>query len=92
MLPMYSTVWVALTEATPANGCMFVVPAKWDKNYYKTGEGRAEFDHQVIHTHTKKKNSKESNIYYLIIYNIILLSINRQIIPLHFYHLLLTYY
>ena len=58
MLPMYSTVWVALTEATPANGCMFVVPAKWDKNYYKTGEGRAEFDHQVIHTHTKKKTQK----------------------------------
>lgn len=44
---MYATVWVALTEATPTNGCIFVVPAKWDENYYKTGEESAEFDHQV---------------------------------------------
>ena len=90
MLPMYSTVWVALTEATPANGCMFVVPAKWDKNYYKTGEGRAEFDHQVIHTHTKKKPQKNYILSHYLSHN--LTSINRQIIPLHFCHLLLTYY
>jgi len=47
-LPMSASVWVALTEATPTNGCIYAVPAKWDENYYKTGQESTNFDHQNL--------------------------------------------
>ena len=28
--PEYATVWLALTEATPLNGCMHILPANFD--------------------------------------------------------------
>ncbi|KXZ53193.1 hypothetical protein GPECTOR_7g1086 [Gonium pectorale] len=33
LLPAYCTVWVALTDATPDNGCIYVVPADLDPRY-----------------------------------------------------------
>lgn len=32
-LPATLSTWIALTEATPANGCIYVVPAQLDPNY-----------------------------------------------------------
>ncbi|MBL0218005.1 MAG: phytanoyl-CoA dioxygenase family protein [Myxococcales bacterium] len=31
--PAAVTLWIALTDATPRNGCMYVVPAPWDLQY-----------------------------------------------------------
>ena len=31
--PAYCTVWLALTEATPLNGCMHILPADFDRAY-----------------------------------------------------------
>ena len=36
----YATVWLALTEATPSNGCMYALPASFDP-FYHTAEGEA---------------------------------------------------
>ncbi len=33
-MPCYSTAWVALTNATPENSCLYVVPAQHDPGYY----------------------------------------------------------
>ena len=34
LLPAYSTAWVALTDATPENSCLYVVPAQFDPGYF----------------------------------------------------------
>eukprot|EP00026_Physarum_polycephalum_P010693 Phypoly_transcript_10867.p1 GENE.Phypoly_transcript_10867~~Phypoly_transcript_10867.p1 ORF type:complete len:357 (+),score=68.35 Phypoly_transcript_10867:196-1266(+) len=47
-LPKSASVWVALTDATPTNGCIYAVPAKWDENYYKTGQESTDFDPQNL--------------------------------------------
>eukprot|EP00011_Vannellida_sp_DIVA3-517-6-12_P001975 CAMPEP_0114608976 /NCGR_PEP_ID=MMETSP0168-20121206/2853_1 /TAXON_ID=95228 ORGANISM="Vannella sp., Strain DIVA3 517/6/12" /NCGR_SAMPLE_ID=MMETSP0168 /ASSEMBLY_ACC=CAM_ASM_000044 /LENGTH=296 /DNA_ID=CAMNT_0001819885 /DNA_START=6 /DNA_END=893 /DNA_ORIENTATION=- len=31
--PLYATLWIPLTEATPANGCVYVVPKERDEGY-----------------------------------------------------------
>jgi len=33
------TLWVALTDATPANGCMYCVPSYWDFEYERADPG-----------------------------------------------------
>ena len=33
-IPLYSTAWVALTNATPENSCLYVVPAQHDPGYF----------------------------------------------------------
>jgi phytanoyl-CoA dioxygenase PhyH len=40
--PKNVTVWVPLTDATPDNGCVYVVPAGQDRNYGKEGASRAD--------------------------------------------------
>jgi hypothetical protein len=34
--PQYCTVWIPLTDATLDNGCMFVLPARFDNEYHCT--------------------------------------------------------
>lgn len=36
--PMYTTVWVALTDATPDNSCLYFLPARDDPGYKKQGD------------------------------------------------------
>ena len=38
--PHYCTVWVALTDATPANSCLMVVPKDKDKGYSEGDKGK----------------------------------------------------
>ena len=38
--PHYCTVWVALTDATPANSCLMVVPKDKDKGYSAGDKGK----------------------------------------------------
>jgi hypothetical protein len=33
-IPCYTTAWVALTDATPENSCLYVVPAQHDPGYF----------------------------------------------------------
>jgi len=40
--PKTITVWMPLTEATPENGCVYVVPAGQDRNYGKSGAMQAD--------------------------------------------------
>jgi hypothetical protein len=40
--PTTLTVWLSLTQATPANGCLYAVPAAQDRNYGKPDGGRAD--------------------------------------------------
>eukprot|EP00039_Didymoeca_costata_P013940 m.218683 g.218683 ORF g.218683 m.218683 type:complete len:414 (+) comp15905_c1_seq4:1706-2947(+) len=41
--PKYSTCWIALTEATPENSCLYFIPRQADPGYYK-GDGHGEND------------------------------------------------
>jgi hypothetical protein len=36
---MYVTVWVALSDATPATSCLYVVPREADTSYAVAGGG-----------------------------------------------------
>ena len=38
LFPRYSTAWVALTDATPENSCLYVVPAHHDPGYHAPGD------------------------------------------------------
>ena len=38
--PKYTTIWVALTEATPKNSCLSVVPKQIDPGYMAGDQGR----------------------------------------------------
>ncbi len=40
--PRNVTVWLPLTPATPANGCLYVVPARFDRNYGRPDAGRPD--------------------------------------------------
>jgi len=40
--PSNITVWIPVTDATPENGCIYVVPAGQDRNYGKSGAPRAD--------------------------------------------------
>eukprot|EP00741_Cyanophora_paradoxa_P000335 tig00000403_g326.t1 len=46
--PLYVTAWVPLTEATPENGCIYVVPAEFDARYREAGRADADFDLQDL--------------------------------------------
>jgi hypothetical protein len=37
--PKSLTIWIPLTEATPLNGCMYLVPADRDPQYFRDGAG-----------------------------------------------------
>ncbi len=47
-MPLSATVWVALTEATPLNGCMYVLPADRDPNYLDFENNVPEIDLQSV--------------------------------------------
>lgn len=42
------TVWIPLTEATPMNGCMYMVPANRDRHYNTAQEDDWQFDYPDI--------------------------------------------
>lgn len=46
--PLALTLWVALTEATPWNGCIYVVPARDDRGYRSGDLGVAIPDPQAV--------------------------------------------
>jgi hypothetical protein len=46
--PKSLTVWLNLTEATPLNGCIYVVPAHLDPTYNTPNENEWKFAHQDI--------------------------------------------
>jgi hypothetical protein len=46
--PKSLTSWVALSTATPLNGCLYVVPAQHDPTYATAEETEMRFEHQSI--------------------------------------------
>lgn len=42
--PLSLTIWLPLTEATPLNGCMYLLPASQDPNYNTPNENEIYFD------------------------------------------------
>jgi ectoine hydroxylase-related dioxygenase (phytanoyl-CoA dioxygenase family) len=42
------TVWIALTDATPANGCMYCVPSYWDYEYESERPGNVVASEQHL--------------------------------------------
>ncbi|CAJ0888635.1 hypothetical protein AMST5_03894 [freshwater sediment metagenome] len=46
--PKSLTVWIPLTEATPLNGCMYIVPAHLDPTYNTERENSRQFDYASI--------------------------------------------
>ena len=40
--PKSASLWVPLTQSTAENGCVYAVPARFDRNYGKTGATRAD--------------------------------------------------
>lgn len=47
--PNYLTVWIALTDATPDNGCIYLVPASEDPDYFTMKPWQPPQDLQSIH-------------------------------------------
>ncbi|MFO7602770.1 MAG: phytanoyl-CoA dioxygenase family protein [Gammaproteobacteria bacterium] len=47
-MPKSLTVWVALTNATPLNGCMYLLPANLDTDYHNFAERDSEVNVQGI--------------------------------------------
>ncbi len=41
-MPKTATVWIPVTDATPDNGCVYIVPADQDRNYGKSEPARAD--------------------------------------------------
>jgi hypothetical protein len=46
--PKALSVWIALTDATPLNGCLYLAPADRDPGYGKPGRRRSEIDLQDV--------------------------------------------
>ena len=46
--PKSVTVWIPLSEATPLNGCMYLVPAYLDPTYNTDEESQHEFEYSSI--------------------------------------------
>jgi Phytanoyl-CoA dioxygenase (PhyH)/SEC-C motif len=46
--PKSVTTWIALTTATPLNGCLYVVPPQHDPTYATAEETEMKFDYQSI--------------------------------------------
>ncbi len=47
-MPKSATVWVALTEANPLNGCMYLIPANQDPNYLNFSDTSKGMNFQAI--------------------------------------------
>lgn len=47
-MPKSLTVWVPLTNATPKNGCIYIVPAQWDPYFADPANNYKNFQHQHI--------------------------------------------
>ncbi|MDX1570440.1 MAG: phytanoyl-CoA dioxygenase family protein [Xanthomonadales bacterium] len=47
-MPKSATVWMALTDATPLNGCMYLLPASRDKAYRDFESGRTPVELQSV--------------------------------------------
>eukprot|EP00884_Botryococcus_braunii_P021844 jgi/Botrbrau1/8343/Bobra.0046s0005.1 len=47
-LPMYATLWLAVTAASPRSSCIYVVPAAWDTHYWESGSEESSFDPQDV--------------------------------------------
>lgn len=47
-MPHSATVWVALTEATPLNGCMYILPADRDPHYRNWDNAVPDLDLQSV--------------------------------------------
>ena len=45
--PQSLTLWIPLTDASPTNGCIYLVPADWDE-HYPAGPARSITDYQSI--------------------------------------------
>ncbi len=56
-MPVSATVWVALTEATPMNGCMYIIPADRDSGYRDFENNTPEVDLQSIRALTAPAGS-----------------------------------
>jgi ectoine hydroxylase-related dioxygenase (phytanoyl-CoA dioxygenase family) len=46
--PKSLTVWIPLTNATPLNGCMYIIPANRDKTYNTSDENEWKFDYPDV--------------------------------------------
>ena len=46
--PKSLTTWISLSDATPLNGCLYVVPAQHDPTYATADETEMKFDYQSI--------------------------------------------
>jgi len=46
--PKSATIWIPLSDATPLNGCMYIVPADRDRAYGKPGDERGQFEYADI--------------------------------------------
>jgi hypothetical protein len=46
--PKSVTTWIPLSEATPLNGCLYIVPAQLDPTYNTADEANWRFDHASI--------------------------------------------
>jgi hypothetical protein len=46
--PKSLTTWISLSNATPLNGCLYVVPAQHDPTYATADETEIKFDYQSI--------------------------------------------
>ena len=47
-MPKSATVWIALTDATPLNGCMHLIPANQDPDYLNPGQREHDIPLQSI--------------------------------------------
>ena len=46
--PKSLTTWIPLSNATPLNGCMYIVPANFDPTYNTAEEGKWQFEYASI--------------------------------------------
>ncbi|HEY2071593.1 MAG TPA: phytanoyl-CoA dioxygenase family protein [Rhizomicrobium sp.] len=46
--PKSLTTWIAVSEATPLNGCLYMVPSQYDPTYGTENDGNWQFDHASI--------------------------------------------
>jgi hypothetical protein len=56
-MPHSATVWVALTDATPLNGCMYLLPADRDPGYHDYSNNVPEIDLQSVRALTAPAGS-----------------------------------
>lgn len=47
-MPLAITLWIPLTEAKPLNGCIYLVPAMWDRTYGTENDMNYDFEFSSI--------------------------------------------